>query len=96
MLTVLLFELPDAAKLEPRVLNIITNLHPRFKFVLKMKWAYALQSTVGTQVAHVITGIKGLDYDDLVKAILSSSEEATSEWKGNMEVRAHSPFLNNL
>ena len=61
-----------------------------------MTWGYALQSIVGTQVAKVIAGIKVLDYDDLVKAILSDSEEQTTEWKGNMDVRAYSRFLYNL
>ena len=63
--------------------------HLRFKFVIKMTWNYQLQSTVATQVAHVVAGIKLLDYDDLVKSILTTSEQGTSEWKGNMDVRPY-------
>ena len=54
-----------------------------------MTWKYTLQSKVGEQVAHVIAGIKTLNYDDLVKAILTSSEQQLPEWKTNMDVRAH-------
>ena len=58
-----------------------------------MAWNYNLQSTVATQVAHVIAGIKLLDYDDLVKSILTPSEQLTTEWKENMDVRPYQVYI---
>ena len=53
---------------------------------MKLSWKYTDQDEVGPQVEHVIAGIKELDYDELVKSILSTSEQSTTEWINNMQV----------
>ena len=54
--------------------------------MMKFMWKYADQALVAPQAEHVIAGIKELDYDELVKSILSSAEQSTTEWINNMQV----------
>ena len=54
--------------------------------MMKLMWNYADQTLVAPQVEHVIAGIKELDYDELIKSILSSAEQSTTEWINNMQV----------
>ena len=54
--------------------------------MMKLMWKYADQTLVAPQVEYVIAGIKELDYDELIKSILSSAEQSTTEWINYMQV----------